>query len=77
MPARSKDAIICDLKKELEAMRLEDRSTKSELSKAKISLEKNETIVKDLQIILAEWSNFMWDPGRGRRDIKSWNNKRS
>ena len=29
-----------DLKKELEAVRLEDRSTKSELSKAKIDLEK-------------------------------------
>ena len=42
---------FCDLKKEMEAMRLEDRSTKSELSKAKISLEKNETIVKDLQIM--------------------------
>ena len=53
MPARSKDAIIADLKKELEAVRLEDRSTKSELSKAKISLEKNETIVKDLQIMFS------------------------
>ena len=40
MPVRSKDAIIADLKKELEGVRLEDRSTKSELSKAKIDLEK-------------------------------------
>ena len=40
MPARSKDAVIAELKKELEAVRLQDKSTKSKTSKAKMDLTK-------------------------------------
>jgi hypothetical protein len=57
-PGRTKDAIIAELKKELEAVRLEDRSTKSELSKAKIDLDKKDTIVKDLQKMFSEGVQF-------------------
>ena len=58
MPPRSKDAIIANLKKELEAVTLEDRSTKSELSKANIDLNKNDTIVKDLQKMFSKVVQF-------------------
>ena len=53
MPSKSKDAIISELKKELEAMRLQDQSTKSELSKVKMDLKQKDTVVKDLQVMFS------------------------
>ena len=53
MPSKSKDAVISELKKELEAMRLQDQATKSELSKVSMELKHKNTVVKDLQVMFS------------------------
>ena len=53
MPSKSKDAIISELKKELEAMRLQDQSMKSELSKVNMELKHKDTVVKDLKVMFS------------------------